>query len=148
MAVYKCKCYFYLTFILAGVPYGMENELNIYLNKKYQEISKFLRFGRLPVHELLKIETALYGEKLGYEVRVEFKVDRNKRIDVVWLKDGVIEVAIEIDEGVNTRALWKMNFCNAKKKICIFFDMKKMSLRKVENWDFTNYIVIKLFSNL
>lgn len=122
----------------------MQHILEQYLKEKYPSIETYLRFGRLPVHELLKIECAKFGEELGYQVKTEYRVDRNKRIDVVWLRYGELYTVIEIDEGINKRALWKMNFSGAKVKICVFFDVKKMALKTIGKFNFDDFIVIQL----
>lgn len=115
-----------------------------YISKKYLELSGYIRFGRLPVHEMLKVECALFGEKYGYDVVVEYRVDYSKRIDVVWFKNGKIITAIEIDEGINKRAIWKLNKSGAENKVCIFFDVKKMAQRQINNFYFNNFKVINL----
>lgn len=134
------KANFYTPKNQADILVDFEN----YISKKYLELSGYIRFGRLPVHEMLKVECALFGEQCGYDVVVEYRVDRSKRIDVVWFKNGKLITAIEIDEGINKRAIWKMNISGAVNKVCVFFDVRKMAQRQINNFNFYSFKVINL----
>lgn len=120
--------------------------LKEYLEKIYPKIYSYRKYGRLPIHEFLKVLCLKFGEISGYEAISEFRTGMGStRIDCVWKKNNQISTAIEIDEGINLRAIKKMNFIKAPKKIFVFFDVKKMSQRQIDNFNFQDIEVIQLF---
>ncbi len=123
--------------------FGLEK----YLKEEYKILEPLLRFGRLPVHEMLKVACLLFGELQGYDVKAEFATGLGgTRIDVVYLKNKKIAVTIEVDEGINFRAIKKMYYVKSPVKVFVFFDVRKVSQKKIDEFNFMDISTIQLKS--
>lgn len=114
------------------------NDFEKYIKNKYNENPNLIRFGRLPVHETIKIWSGLYGEKVNLKPKTEYPQkywgigsgrNRKGRLDICLLNKDEIVVAIEIEEGISYKDMKKLYNSKTENKIIIVFDMRKKILK-------------------